>query len=173
MDLNVTVGGRQVDSVRGGLAILLLGLCVAGYGGYDYAQQSGALEDAVEVEATVTEAGVEAVGGSSSGTKYEPRVSYQYTYAGTTYEDDDVFPSEVTPTYDTEAAARSVVEDYEEGDVVTAYVHPDAPGDAYLERRISNAPLVLVALGALFVLGGGVVALSAARDAGPIAGAVD
>ena len=155
--VTVRVGGREVDPVRGGALLLVLGLALSAYGGYDYHQQRDALDDAVEVNATVVETGVEATSGSSSpGAEYRPTVSFEYRYGGENYTSHSVFPSSSTPNYDTESAAREVLAGYEAGSEATAYVDPDQPADAFLLREASGGPLLAIGIGAaLALLGAG------------------
>ncbi|WP_267643778.1 DUF3592 domain-containing protein [Haloarchaeobius amylolyticus] len=144
------------DSFRGAVLLLLVGLAVTGFGAYDYVQQGQALENAVTVEAEVTEVDVEtSSGGKSAGVDYVPAATFTYTYEGTNYTSDEVFPSESTPNYDTESAARDVLDGYETGDTVTAYVPPGDPGDAFLKDQKSNSPLLFTGIGLFFVLIGG------------------
>ncbi|MFC6835997.1 DUF3592 domain-containing protein [Halomarina ordinaria] len=154
-DFSISIGGRELDPVRGGALALVVGLLVTGVGAYDYTQQSDAVANAVEVDATVTETGTESVSQRRGGPEYRPTVSFDYRYEGTAYTSDDVFPSAVTSTYDTRSAAESALQGYETGDTVTAYVDPDSPSEAFLTDRRSNGPLKFVAIGGLFVLVGG------------------
>ncbi|WP_206424999.1 DUF3592 domain-containing protein [Halosimplex salinum] len=151
-DSGFSIGGPE--SLRGALLMLLVGFALVGYGGYDHVQQSEAVENAVEVNATVHEVGVETVS-ARRGVDHEPTARFSYEYEGTTYESSSVFPAEISPTYDTESAARSVVAGYEEGETVTAYVSPDRPDDAFLQNRTTNTPLFAAGFGLFFVLGGG------------------
>ena len=142
------------ESLRGALLMLLVGLALVGYGGYDYVQQSEAVENSVEVTATVESVGVETVS-ARRGVDHEPTVRFGYEYEGATYESTSVFPASISPSYDTESAARSVVSEYEEGETTTAYVAPDRPGEAFLKNRTTNTPLLAAGFGLLFALGGG------------------
>jgi len=142
------------ESLRGALLMLLLGLAVTGYGGYDYLQQSEAVRNSVEVTATVEAVGVETTS-ARRGVDHEPTVRFTYEYEGESYESASVFPAAISPTYDTESAAREVVAEYEEGATATAYVAPDRPGDAFLKNRTTDTPLLAAGFGLLFVLGGG------------------
>jgi hypothetical protein len=151
-DSGLSINGPE--SLRGALFMLVLGLAITGYGGYDYVQQSEAVRDSVEVTATVEAVGVETVS-VRRGVDHEPTVRFTYEYEGSTYESTSVFPASISPTYDTESAAREVVAEYEEGATATAYVAPDQPGDAFLKNRTTNTPLFAAGFGILFVLGGG------------------
>ncbi|RZV06028.1 uncharacterized protein DUF3592 [Natrinema hispanicum] len=149
------------DTLRGAVIMLLIGLLATGYGAYDYVQQSEALTNAEEVTAELTTKGVDTdTGGSSSGVDYRPTVRFTYEYDGTSYTSTNVFPTTISPTYDTESEARSVLGGYETGDTVTAYVPPSDPDDAYLKHQSSNAPLLVVGIGLLFVVGGSVSTLN-------------
>jgi hypothetical protein len=159
-DTSITVGGRELDPVRAGLLALVIGIGVAGFGAVDYLQQGAVVDRAVEVEATIVETEVTATSGgsSSTGADYQPRVTFSYEYDGQSYTASGVFPGAVPPSYDTESAARAVLEGYEPGATVTAHVDPESPDSAFLEPRRTNTPLVLMALGGLFaVVGAGSV----------------
>jgi hypothetical protein len=162
-DTGLSVDGPE--TLGGALAVLLLGLAVAGYGVYDYTQQADAVAEAVEVDATVTEVGTESQSTSStSGVDYEPRVRFTYEYEGTTYEGTRLFPATVAPEYDTESAARDAVSGYEVGENVTAYVVPDDPDGAFLRDRRSNAPLTLAGIGGIVSLLGGALSVKRYRE---------
>jgi hypothetical protein len=151
--ITVRVGGREIDPIRGGLLALLLGLAVTGYGVYDYQQQQGALEDAVAVDATVVETGVEARSGSSNpGAEYRPTVTFEYRYDGENYTSHSVFPAETTPNYDTRSAAASVLDGYEAGGTATAYVDPRVPREGFLIDRQSRGPVIAIAIGGVVAL---------------------
>jgi hypothetical protein len=162
-------GGLSIDgpdTLAGALLVVVLGLAVTGYGAYDYTQQSDALEEAVEVDATVTEVGVETTSGgsSSSGVDYRPEVRFSYEYRGDSYNGTDLFPASIDATYDTESAARDALDGYETGERVTAYVVPDEPRNAFLRDRASDAPLIAMGLGALMTLLGGALSVKRYRE---------
>ena len=161
-DTGISVDGPKTR--KGALALLLIGLAVTGYGAYDYTQQSDAVADAVEVDAAITDVGVESTStGSSPGTDYRPTVRFTYEYDGTEYASTNVFPSAITSNYDTESAAREVVAEYAAGEPTTAYVDPDDPAGAFLRAQTSNAPLFAAALGLFLALGGGASAAKRIR----------
>lgn len=151
---SVTVAGKKLDPVRGGLLFAVLGLAIVGYGAYDYTQQSAAVEEAVAVDAAVVETGVEPVSTGSTGADYRPTVTFEYSYQGSSYRSDRVYPSALDPNFDTRSAAADVLDGYAENESVTAYVDPDEPGEAFLLNERSNTPLVALAIGAVFVLVG-------------------
>ncbi|GAA0505514.1 Protein of unknown function [Halorubrum aquaticum] len=163
-DTDITVAGREVDPVRGGLLFLVVGLAIAGYGGYDYLQQQQAIETAESVEATVLETDVDSTSsGSSPDVDYYPFVRYEYAYRGETHTATGVYPASVQRSYDTRSAASEAIEEYQAGETVTAYVTPDSPGDAFLRRQRSNAPFLAVGIGAVLSLLGGRSALRGRR----------
>ncbi|MFO8100058.1 MAG: DUF3592 domain-containing protein [Salinibacter sp.] len=147
-----SIGGDGSPSGRKVLLILVVGVAVMGYGGYDYARQSSAIATAVEVTATITDMGVETVPQRRGGPDYRPEVAFEYQYRGTRYTGTNLYPANTESNYDTESAARSAIETYEEGETRTAYVDPDAPSEGFLTDRRSTAPLKLIGVGALFVV---------------------
>jgi len=144
------------NTFRGAVLLLIVGLAASGYGAYDYVQQSDAVSDSVEIDAEITDIGVESVSsGSSPGVEFKPTVRFAYEYQGTSHTSTNVFPAAITKNYDTEAKARSVLEGYETGATATAYVAPDEPGSAFLKNQTSNSPLLFVGIGlAIAVVGG-------------------
>jgi hypothetical protein len=161
-DTSITVGGRELDPVRAGLLALVIGIGVAGFGAVDYLQQGAVVDRAVDVEATIVETEVTTSStSSSSGADYQPRATFSYEYDGQSYTASGVFPGAVPPSYDTESAAREVLEGYEPGATVTAYVDPESPDSAFLEPRRTNTPLILMGLGGLFAVVGGATILRA------------
>lgn len=151
------------DTLRSGLILLILGLGITGYGAYDYVQQSDAMWSAVEVDATITEVDLvteSSVSGQSGGkSSYEPRVKFTYEYQDTTYTGTNVFPADITPEYDQRSNAESVIDEYDEGESVTAYVDSTDPDHAFLKNKTSNTPLILAGTGAVASLFGAVSSL--------------
>ncbi|WP_336325787.1 DUF3592 domain-containing protein [Halovenus sp. HT40] len=145
-----SVGGIPVTVTRTTAILLLVGFAFAGYGGYDYVQQQAAIEDAVAVEATITETDLEETGGR--GVSYDVQIEYIYQYQGTEYTNDERFPGSISPTYDTRSKAESVLDRYDTNETVTAYVDPAAPEAAFLERRTTNGPFLFAGFGCLVVL---------------------
>lgn len=147
------------DTMRGAMLLLLAGLALTGYGAYDYVQQSDAIRDAVEVDATITEADVvtrSSVSGQAGGkVHYEPDVEFAYQYQDTTYTGTHVYPADIAPEYGSRSKAEALVDEYENGTSVTAYVDPADPEHAFLKNRTSNEPLLFAGVGAVISLLGG------------------
>lgn len=147
----ITIGGRELDPALGGVIAVGVGLAMVGFGGYDYVQQN----DAVEVNATVTETDVDRNSNRRAAPDYRPEVSLEYSYGGETYTGGSVFPASISKDYDTRSAAESRLEGYEVGETTTAYVDPDAPGDAFLVTETTNEPLKFAGIGGFLMLLGG------------------
>jgi hypothetical protein len=157
--MQVTVRGTELTLTPLLVIAFVLGVAVAGYGAYDYVQQTQAVDDAVAVDTTVVETSVS----ESSGRRvyYRVSVTHTYEYEGTEYTSTRVFPGATSPTYFVRSDAVGVVDEYDSGTTTTAYVPPDAPGRAFLERQTTLAPIKFVGFG-------GVIAfLTALRALGP------
>ncbi|MFC6875449.1 DUF3592 domain-containing protein [Halobellus marinus] len=163
-DSGISIDGP--DTLRGALLLLVLGLGVTGYGAYDYVQQSDAIRSAVEVDATITDVGVETTSAPAGNAqvKYEPRVEFTYEYQGESYTGTNVFPATIAPEYEQRSNAESVIDEYEDGMTVTAYVDPADPNDAFLQNKTSNTPLLAAGIGAVISLLGAVSALEKYRN---------
>jgi hypothetical protein len=147
---------NKLDRTQFGALLLVVGIIVAGYGVYDYTQQSDAVANAVTVNATITDTGVERITRHRSSPDYEPTVTFDYRYRGESYTAHNVYPATITPSYDSKSKAKSVIDGYETGDTVTAYVTPDSPSNGFLKAEATNEPLKFVFLvgGALIFIGG-------------------
>jgi hypothetical protein len=148
--MQFTVRGTPVTVTPLMLIALVIGLGLAGYGGYDYVQQSNAVDDAVAVETTVIDTEIS----ESDGRRlyYRVTVEHTYQYRGTEYTSKQVFPGTTSPMYTVRSDAERVIEQYEPNETTTAYVDPDAPGRGFLERQTTLAPFRFVGLGSLIVL---------------------
>lgn len=136
--------------------LLILGLAITGLGVYGYAEESAAVDDAVEVEAEITDSQIRQVSALRANTRYEPTATFEYRFRGTDYTADDIFPAGSSERYRDRAAAESVLSAFEVGETVTAYVSPAAPGEAYLRATRSNTSRQFLVFGAFMTLVGGV-----------------
>jgi hypothetical protein len=156
--MQVSVRGTELTLTPLLVVAFVLGVAVAGYGAYDYVQQTQAVDEAVAVDTTVVETSVSE---SSRRVYYRVSVTHVYEYEGTEYTSTQVFPGKTSPTYFVERDAVGVVDEYDSGTTTTAYVPPDAPGRAFLERQTTLAPVKFVGFG------GGIALLVALRALGP------
>ena len=152
MSPKINIGSGDGDSSRGVLVFLVISVAIAGYGGYDYLQQTEAVRDAVEVDATITETGVETESARRGRVDHRPTATFEYSYEGETYTGNSVFPGSVTPNYDTDSAAREIIAEYQAGETVTAYVDPAEPGNAFLKNQRTDTPVKLAAIGLIGVI---------------------
>jgi hypothetical protein len=132
------------------LLTLVLGLGIAGYGGYDYVQQSDAVDDAVAVETTVIDTSIS----RSDGRHFYYRISVEHTYEyqGREYTSKRAFPGSTRPIYTIRSDAQRIVEPYEPNETATAYVTPDNPNKAFLERQTTFAPFKFIGFGSFLAL---------------------
>lgn len=126
--------------------LLLLTVALIGFGGYEYAQQSQAVNDAVPVEATVVNASINRYEGGQ-GIDYGPDIHYRYQYRGETYIGERVFPGTTVRTYSDRSQAQSIVNSYEPGTTVRAYVTPATPSESFLIRERTPGPVRTIAVG--------------------------
>jgi hypothetical protein len=152
--MDVPIGNTTLHLTQKRALLLLLAFGLLGVGGYEYVQQSQAIDDAVAVEATVTDATIDRIESGRGATEYEPGISYTYRSEGRTYTNDDVFPGPSIRTYTDRTDAQAIVEQHEPGTTVRAYVLPSDPTTAFLIRARSPWPLqAIVAGSALLVVG--------------------
>lgn len=147
--MQFSVGGTPIEVSRGTVVMVLFGLALFAVGGYDYVQQSAAIDDAVSVEATIVESSIVQPEDSS---EYEVHVKYLYHYQGTKYKGNKLFPSDISPLYESRPKAESEIAPYEPDTTVTAYVNPAAPNEAFLERQRTQDPLIFMLIGAFAIL---------------------
>lgn len=165
----VSVGG-----VIGALVWSGFGGVVAWNGWTSYTDEQTRVGNAVEVRAEITDVGASETeervdiedGGTTTRTRYAPRIAFSYTFRGESYTADNLNPPsggvEAIPRYGSESRARDRLDEYEEGDTVTAYVDPDEPGDGFLTRETNTLRnLGLVAAGGVFVAIGAVFLVAA------------
>ncbi len=148
--MEFSVKGVPVTVTRATAIMILVGLAIFTYGGYDYVQQSTAVDDAVPIEATIVDSSTSQSEGR--GIAYNVHVSFTYTCQGTEYTSNQLFPGNLSPQYETRSKAQSVIATYDSGTTVTAYVDPAAPNEAFLERRTTQSPLIVLAFAGVILL---------------------
>lgn len=139
-----------------GLVAVAIGLgMVVGLGIGTYALQMTVAEP---VDAEVVTSGVDTVACSvdeGCDEEYVPVVTYRYTYDGTEYTSERVYPVAAQAKHITRDGAAATANEYAAGDRVTAYVLPMMPDTAYLERNTPGlASLLFGVLGVLMALAG-------------------
>jgi hypothetical protein len=142
---------------------LLIGVLIMAGGGYLYYDGMQATENAETIDATVVSTSVtEQSGSTGTGADnddgYSVFVRYQYSYEGETYTSTSMCPgagSACLPSSDSRAEMEEFLEDYPEGETVTAYVSPSNPSNAYLiDKSPSLIYLGVSAFGLVFFLVG-------------------
>lgn len=122
--------------------LLCFGFVVGG--AYLYVEDARAVNSAEQTEATVISSGVDP---ASDG--YLVEVTYEYTVDGRTYESSNVYPGPGQTTK-SQFEAEDVVEQYPEGETVTAYYNPENPSEAFLiKTRNTLIPLFMIGMGGL------------------------
>ena len=148
--MELPVGITTLHLSRKSVYLLVLAVALIGAGGYSYAQQGQAVDDAVTVQATVDSARVERIE-TRRGVDYEPEIEYTYEYQGETYTSEQVFPGPTIRTYSNRSNAQAVVRSYEPGTTVRAYVRPSEPSNAFLIRERTPWPARAVAIGGVLL----------------------
>lgn len=134
-----------------GVVVVLFGAAFVGFGAMTVVPQVQQTSNAVPVDAVVTSSEVVTTTGARGQTTQIPDVTYRYTYEGTEYTSDSVFPGRQRSAAST--SAEEVVEDHPEGAEVTAMVVPGEPGTAYLmDPGFSVLHLVMPVVGVLAAL---------------------
>ena len=128
-------------------ALFIAGVLVFGYGVYSYQAQSTALENSVEINATVTAKNIDADPGRR-GTDYIPQVEYSYSFEDNEYTSDSVYPGPSSPSFGTERAARQEIQNYTVGENTTAYLNSENPSEAFLKNESTNTPFIIMIIGA-------------------------
>jgi hypothetical protein len=150
------------------LCLLAVGVPLTGLGGFFVVRGFSAVQDqarlnelAIEVPATIISSAVQETssGNEPSGRKqsYWPEVEFSYEYGGETRTSKKVWPVAESGR---EAEVREVVDRYPPAAKVTAFVDPDDPSTAFLERRWGQLAYVSILIGCLplaFVVGLGVL----------------
>ncbi|WP_424017763.1 DUF3592 domain-containing protein [Halorientalis pallida] len=151
MSLTLSVGDRDLEFSRGLLVAAVFWAAVAGYGGYTYAEQSRTIANSQPVTATVTNTSLHEVEYDQGQDKWEPGVTFEYRYEGTNYTSTNLFPG-FAQDYADRAKARAVLDPYTVGASTTAYVPPESPDEAFLERRTTETPLLFLGIGGFALL---------------------
>ncbi|WP_169980724.1 DUF3592 domain-containing protein [Tautonia rosea] len=139
--------------------VCMLGLSLAIVGGVSTIGQYRKLATYRPVEATVVSKSVDVhsqttrnarTGGVSRSFSYRPIVRYQYEVEGRSMTSETVCPLD-WPSFRARGA-RKLIDRYEVGQPVTAYVDPEDPSIAFLDRSLHGLPLWMIYAGLLPVM---------------------
>lgn len=133
------------------IIIIVVGISMSGYGAVNYYQQNQAVENAVEVNATVTGTDIETVHHRRSD-NYAPVVTFEYRYQGTLYTSNNMYPTGAGLSYDSKSKARESLEKYGSGERITAYVNPSSPSSGFLKEKQSKKSLYFLGIGGFLAL---------------------
>lgn len=138
--------------VIAGIAVLLLGTVIAGFGAYQTYDYQTTVGEAVETEGTVVSTDVRQNGVDEETTEFRAVVRYEYSYDGQQYASETLYP-DTQRVFSSREAATTVVSGYEAGQRVTVHVHSDNPSRSFLIA--ADPPVVNY----LLLIGGGVAVL--------------
>lgn len=149
---------RQTRILAG--IIVVIGVFLLNYGYSQHQTKQAHLENAETISATMTDAGFEIRQNTrSQGPEYEVTAGFRYTYNGTAYESTFIYPLDDEIRVNERLTAESFINDYSEGNNVTAYVPQRAPDKAYLQKDEGQNPMLHVLMGSILVLLGAIAAI--------------
>lgn len=154
--------------LRGGLVFLLLGIAAAAGGGYMAYPHVEDTSNAVTVDAEILGTDTYTIRpAGESDRQYYANVTYRYTYDGTEYTSDTLFPGNRDEQV-SRSRAEEIANDYTAGDQVTAYVVPDDPERSYLiESSMPWWYYLIPGVGVLMALAGLLNVVQGIRGVGP------
>jgi hypothetical protein len=133
------------------VVIIVVGIGLIFFGYNTYTSQNQALENPVNVSATVTETGIAEDSSRRGGIDYQPQIKYEYRFEGETYTSENMYPGGQKPDeHNIESEARELVEEYSQGSEISILVPPEKPGEAFIQPEKTNDPLIFIAIGILF-----------------------
>jgi Protein of unknown function (DUF3592). len=136
------------------VAFVVFSLLFLAVGGYLVYEQEQALRSYESTEATVlgteVDRDVDRETGEPDSVTYTPIVEYRYRVDGQTYTARNVYPGGTSARSD-RGWAQGVVDDYRQGETVTAYYDPADTSEAYLikQRDLTKFAFVVLPLGFL------------------------
>lgn len=141
------------------LVMVVAGLVCAGFGGWLLHDQTQQLETFEPVDAELRTAEVDHWEEYNDGRyidTYAPEVSYSYVVDGQRYTSENFRPGTGRETFRDRAEAAALLDGYEAGQQVTAYVDPQNPEQAFLSTETGDAPYYFIGFGGLFAFAAGV-----------------
>lgn len=140
-------------AVISNIAIILVGFGLIFLGYNTYTSQNQALENPVNVSATVTDTGIDRQSSRRGGPDYQPEIIFEYSYEGQDYTSSNMYPGGQDPKdYNVESNAREVVQEYSQGSEISVSVPPENPGEAFIKAKKTNNPLIGMGFGVIFIL---------------------
>jgi hypothetical protein len=138
-------------SLVSNIAVILAGLGLIFLGYNTYTSQNQALENPVNLSATVTDTGIVEDSSRRGGKDYQPQIRYRYSFEGENFTSTNMHPGGQQPDdHNVESEAREVVEKYSEGSDINVFVPPEKPGEAFIQPEKTNDPMIFIAIGILF-----------------------
>ena len=150
-------------------AIILLvgGIVVTAMGIGAYQSQTEALDNAVEVEATIVTSEVEVyedefrstprdrdrVRGTTETPEYRLVIEFEYEFEGEQYRSSNIDVAGSVEKFDDRSDAQEALAEYPEGSQTTAYVNPDEPGEAFLEDELPLGTYLIPGFGGFLLFG--------------------
>jgi|GEM_PF-804517 len=135
------------------IVIILVGVGLLFFGYTGFTGQNQALENPVNVSATVTETGIDEDSSRRGGTDYQPEIKFEYSFEGQEYESSNMYPGGQAPKdYNLESNAKEVVDRYSQGSQITVNVPPENPGEAFIKAKKTSNPLIGIGAGVLFIV---------------------
>lgn len=148
--------GRAIVVVLG-LMFVTSGVAGIGLGWFTYQDTQSDLANTVEVEGTVVDTTLveeeEEVDRDDDGqpdgtrTTYEPVVNYSYSYEGTEYTSESIYPG-TSKSFDDRSEAEDVLSGYEAGEPVTVKLNSEEPSRSFLIEEDNSLVTLGVAGGA-------------------------
>jgi hypothetical protein len=134
------------NAFTGAVVIIVIGVAMAGFGGYNYQQTQSDLNNAVEAEGSIENVDItrdvtrrdrDDDGIKEEEVSWTPNVEYTYTYQGQQYTSDSIRPGVAGESFDSRPAAVDVTEQFSAGQSVTVYVNSEEPSRAFLIKDSS------------------------------------
>lgn len=129
------------------VAVVAIGLFGAVTSYLDYNSEKA------EVDGTVISSEVDE-DSSRRGVSYTADITYEYSYNGQSYENDNIKPGAGSVSM-SRTEAESLVSEYSEGDTVTVHVNENSPSTSWLVDELPIGSIfgsLAVTLGGLFIL---------------------
>jgi Protein of unknown function (DUF3592). len=147
--------GWQSENRKSEISVVIAVLIGAGmvFLGYNaHIDQSQALDNPENVTATIVDTGIREDSSRRGGTDYRPVIEFRYTYNGSEYTSNNMYPGGQEPEdHNLESEAREVVQNYSQGSSIQALVPPERPQEGFIKAEKTNNGLIFVGVGFLFL----------------------